>query len=55
MVQHIDIGKTMTILINYVLNTKDYELNIEPTRTEVMFTLEQISSSEYAGDTNTLM
>jgi hypothetical protein len=45
--------KTMTRSIKYVLYTENYGLKIKPVKTQVMFTLEGISDSEYAGDTDT--
>jgi hypothetical protein len=45
--------KTMTRLIKYVLDTEDYGLKIKPVKTQEMLTLEGISDSEYAGDTDT--
>jgi hypothetical protein len=45
--------KTMTRLIKYVLDTEDYGLKIKPVKSQEMFTLEGISDSEYAGDTDT--
>jgi hypothetical protein len=35
------------------LDTEDYGLKIEPVKTQEMFTLEGISDSKYAGDTDT--
>jgi hypothetical protein len=50
MEQHLDIG---TRLIKYVLDTENYGLKIKPFKTQEMFTLEGISDSEYAGETDT--
>jgi hypothetical protein len=45
----------MTRLIKYVLDAEDYGLKIKPVESQEMFTLEGISDSEYAGDTETCM
>jgi hypothetical protein len=45
--------KTMTRLIKNVLDTENYGLKIKPVKTQEKFTLEGISDSEYAGDTDT--
>jgi hypothetical protein len=43
----------MTRLIKYVLDTENCSLKIKPVKTQEMLTLEGISNSEYAGDTDT--